>query len=715
MEVRVKEKSMQEIIAGLPDEVREELDLFERQVEDYLAGMTGEIKFQKIRLQMGVYAQRQDGVQMQRIKIPFGGLNSAQLRCLADVSDKYASGFMHLTTRQDVQLYYIQLDTEPNMMRELADVGITTREACGNTVRNVTACHQSGVSPTQNFDVTPYAEAFKNFMLRNPICQNMGRKFKVCFEGCHDKDHAGIMIHDLGFRARVKEIDGELKRGFQVYVGGGLGASPSLGHLWTEFLPVEEMIPFSASVIRIFDRFGERKVRMKARMKFLIRKLGIDEFREKVEEERAKLDVDPKWNDFLKEIDETPPETNPHIPSAPEGVSEDPLYQAWKDSCVLPHEYEGFNMVNISVHNGDITSDTARALADITEIFSASDIRISISQNLILRWVPTAALPALYLALREIDLANLGPETFNDITACPGADTCRLGITSAKGLADTLTKGMKNGLGEFSELSKGLSIKISGCPNACAQHVSANIGFQGASLAKEGRNVPAEQVFVGGGLYGDDTRLATSIIKVATRNAPKVVKKLLELYRDERNGDEHFDLVMERLGRDRIKEEIKEFAQVPTFEEDPSYYQDWGHEEEKFELQKGVKGECAGATIEEKIPTFSDAEKRIQQAEALLKHGEYNTSIMEAYHSCAASAHVPLYTKLVDPFTSQQTIWEFENLLVRTGDADERWLDISGVLKDMLDQAASEELAVEMLEIAKDLYTECERIQTNLM
>ncbi len=173
--------------------------------------------------------------------------------------------------------------------------------------------------------------------------------------------------------------------------------------------------------------------------------------------------------------------------------------------------------------------------------------------------------------------------------------------------------------------------------------------------------------------------------------------------------------MMERLGRDRIKAEIKEFAQVPTFEEDPSYYQDWGHEEEKFELQKGVKGECAGATVEEKIPTFSDAEKRIQQAEALLKHGEYNTSIMEAYHSCAASAHVPLYTKLVDPFTSQQTIWEFENLLVRTGDADERWLDISGVLKDMLDQAASEELAVEMLEIAKDLYTECERIQTNLM
>ncbi len=714
MEVQIKQKSMQEIIDGLPQDVREELDLFERQIQDYLGGKTGEIKFQKIRLQLGVYAQRQEGVQMQRIKIPFGGLNSAQLRRLADCSDKYASNFLHLTTRQDVQLYYIDLKDEPNMMRELADVGITTREACGNTVRNVTACHQAGASPSDTFDVTPYAEAFKNFMLRNPICQNMGRKFKVCFEGCHDKDHAGIMIHDLGFRARVKEVDGELKRGFQIYVGGGLGASPSLGHLWTEFLPVEEMIPFSASVVRIFDRFGERKVRMKARMKFLIRKLGMDEFRKLVEEERAKLKVDSSWNDYLDNIDETPPARNLNLPSVPESVESDPLYIAWRETNVLPNGQEGLNMVNIKVHNGDITSDTARALADITDVFSASDIRISISQNLILRWVPTEGLPALYLALNDINLAQPGAETFEDITACPGADTCRLGITSAKGLASRLNEDMKNGLGKFKELSKGLNIKISGCPNSCAQHVSANIGFQGASLAKEGRNVPAEQVYVGGGLYGDDTRLATSIIKVPTRNAPKVVKKLLELYRDEKNGEEHFDLVMERLGRDRIKEEITEFLQIPSFEEDPSFYQDWGHEEEKFELQKGVKGECAGATVEEKVPTFADADKRLQQAEALLKHGEYETSIMEAFHSCAASAHVPLYTKLVDPFTSEQTMWEFENLLVRTGDSDEKWLDISSVLKDMIDQEPSEELAVEMLEVAKDLYSECERIQANL-
>lgn len=716
MEAKIKKKSMREIKEGLPVEVREELDLYDNQIQDYLAGLTGEIKFQKIRLQLGTYAQRQDGVQMQRIKIPFGGLNSAQLRRLADVSDKYASGFLHLTTRQDVQLYYIKIETVPNMMRELADVGITTREACGNTVRNVTACHQSGVSPTGTFDVTPYADAFKDFMLRNPICQNMGRKVKVCFEGCQDVDHAGVRIHDLGFRARVKEVDGRMKRGFQIYVGGGLGASPSLGELWTEFMPVEDMIPFSAAVIRIFDRYGERKVRMKARMKFLVRKLGFDEFRKRVEEEWASLKADPAWNDYLKDIKErtAPPEANKDIPPAPVGTESDPAYLAWKESCARPHELDGFSMVNIRVHNGDIVSETARKLADITDVYSGGDIRISISQNLILRWVPVDVLPSLYSALKEIDLVGLGPETFEDITACPGADTCRLGITSAKGLASTLSEGMTNGLGEFKELSKGLNIKISGCPNACAQHVVANIGFQGASLSKEGRNVPSEQVFVGGGLYGDDTKLATSIIKVPTRNAPKVVKRLLELYRDERQGDEQFDLVMERLGRDRLKDEISQFTDIPSFEEDPSFYQDWGHEEEKFELQKGVKGECAGATVEEKVPTFKDAQKRIQQAEALLKHGEYETSIMESYHSCAVSAHVPLYTKLVDPFTSEQTIWEFENLLVRTGEADDKWMDISGVLKDMLDQEASEELAVEMLDIARELYAECERLQMEL-
>ena len=498
-------KTLAEMEQGLPDLVREELNEYEENVKKYRAAQIGEVKFQKIRLQLGTYAQRQDGVQMQRIKIPYGGMTSDQLRRLSDVSDKYASGFMHLTTRQDVQLYYIKLENVPDMMRELADAGITTREACGNTVRNVTASPIAGASPTETFDVTPYAEAFKNFMLRNPICQNMGRKFKVCFESNPDIDNAGIMIHDLGFRARIRELEGKKQKGFQLYVGGGLGASPSLGHLWSEFVPVEEMIPLSASIVRIFDRFGERKVRMKARMKFLIRKLGFDKFRELVEEERANLNVDPSWNNYLKDIPEheLPPDKQYNFAEAGEDIEKDPEFIDWKNTNVSPAGEDGYSIVNIRIKLGDVPSDIGRALADISDNYADGNLRVTIQQNFVIRWVPDEALTSLYETLKNLKLSDPGADSFRDITACPGADTCRLGITSAKGLATRLTDLMNNGLGKYKDSCKNLKIKISGCPNSCAQHVSANIGFQGASITKDGRSVPAEMLFIGGGLYGD--------------------------------------------------------------------------------------------------------------------------------------------------------------------------------------------------------------------
>jgi len=710
------EKTIEEINNNLPELVREELDLFDKDVKKFRAGQTGDIKFQKIRLQLGVYAQRQDGVQMQRIKIPYGGINSVQLRRLSDVADKYGSGFFHLTTRQDVQLYFLKLDEVPDMMRELADVGITTREACGNTVRNITASPITGASPTESFDVTPYAEALKNFLLRNPICQNMGRKFKICFESNQDVDNAGIMIHDLGFRARIQETDGKKQKGFQLYVGGGLGASPSLGHLWSEFIPVEEMIPLSASIVRIFDRHGERKVRMKARMKFLIRKLGMDKFRELVEEERKNLEVDPAWNGFLNNIPdhETAPDKEFNITSVPDGTETDPEFLDWKETNVSPAGEKGYNIVNVRVRLGDVPSDTGRALADIIDDMADGSLRVTIQQNFVVRWVPDNALASFYTKLKNIELADPGSDSFRDITACPGADTCRLGITSAKGLATRLTEQMKNGLGKYSETAKELRIKISGCPNSCAQHASSNIGFQGASITKDGRSVPAEMLFVGGGLYGDESRLAKPIGKVPTRNAPKVVAKLLEIYEKEKQGDEHFDLVMERLGAKAIKDEIKVFNEIPAFEDDPNFYKDWGHESEEFGLQQGVKGECAGATVEEKIPTFADAEKRLEQAQALFIHGEHEASINESFLACSDSAHVPLYTKLVDPFTPEQTLWEFENLVVRTGETDDKWINIHDNFINTRNAEPTAEGAIKFLEVAKEFHAACQKIQKEL-
>ncbi len=700
----------------LPGPVLKELNGFKEDIERYRTGQIGEVKFQKIRLQLGTYAQRQSGVQMQRIKIPYGRVTSDQMRRLSEVSDKYSTGSMHLTTRQDVQLYYLDLQSVPDMMKELADAGITTREACGNTVRNVTASPFTGASPNDTFDVTPYAEAFKEFMLRNPICQNMGRKFKVCFESDPDVDNAGIMIHDLGFRAVIKEADGRRQKGFQLYVGGGLGASPSLGHLWSSFVPVEEMIPLSTSIIRVFDRYGERKVRMKARMKFLIRKLGLDRFRELVEEERANLEVDASWNDYLRYIsdNEVPPDKEYDLEPVSGSIKDDPDFLDWKAANVSPAGTEGYSVVTIKIKLGDVSSDSGRFLADTADRYADGNLRITIQQNLLIRWVPNEAVPSLYTALKSNDLADPGADSFRDITACPGADTCRLGITSAKGLATELAGLMNNGLGKYKQTCKDLKIKISGCPNSCAQHVAASIGFQGASITKDGRSVPAVMLFLGGGLYGDDTRLAMPIGKVPTRNAPEVVNRLLEMYENDKENGEHFDLYVRRLGSKAIKTVLKEYSDIPSYEDDPDFYRDWGYEEEKFELQQGVKGECAGVTVEEKTPTFADSEKRFEQAQAFFIHGEYEDCINELYLACSDSAHVPLYAKLVDPFTPEQTIWEFENILVRTGDADKRWMNVSKTFTDYRTGSYGPEDAVKFLELAKDFNTECRRVHSEL-
>lgn len=700
----------------LPESVLKELNGFKEDIERYRTGQIGEVKFQKIRLQLGTYAQRQSGVQMQRIKIPYGRVTSDQLRRLSEVSDKYSTGSMHLTTRQDVQLYYLSLQDIPDMMKELADAGITTREACGNTVRNVTASPFTGASPNDTFDVTPYAEAFKDFMLRNPICQNMGRKFKVCFESDPDVDNAGIMIHDLGFRAMIKEVEGRRQKGFQLYVGGGLGASPSLGYLWNSFVPVEEMIPLSVSIIRIFDRYGERKVRMKARMKFLIRKLGFDRFRELVEEERANLEVDASWNDYLKYIsdDEISPDKKYDFKPVSDAVKDDPDFLDWKATNVSPAGAEGYSVVTIKIKLGDISSDVSRILADIADRYADGNLRITIEQNFLVRWVPNEAIPSLYTTLKNKVLADPGADSFRDITACPGADTCRLGITSAKGLATELTGLMNNGLGKYKQTCKDLRIKISGCPNSCAQHVTASIGFQGASITKDGRSVPAVMLFLGGGFYGDDTRLAMPIGKVPTRNAPEVVTRLLEMYENDKENGEHFDFYVKRLGSKVIKGILKEYNDIPSYEDNPDFYKDWGHEENKFELQQGIKGECAGVTVEEKTPTFVDSEKRFEQAQAFFIHGEYEDCINELYLACSDSAHVPLYVKLVDPFTPEQTIWEFENILVRTGDADKKWVNVLKTFTDYRKGNYSPEDAVKFLELAKDFNIECRRIHAEL-
>src|SRR6266581_2890913 len=295
----------------LPAHVRDELDNYQEQIRKYRAGEVDETKMQKLRLHFGTYAQRQEGVQMQRIKIPGGFLIGDQLARLADAADRFASGFIHFTTREDAQIYYVKLEEAPDLLRFLAAAGITSREACGNTVRNITACYRAGTSATESFNIQPYADALFRYLVRNKYNQNLGRKFKIAFEGCAD-DHSGLRIHDIGLWAVTKTRNGKLRRGFRVYLGGGLGAAPHLAHLYTDFLPVEELFNLAAASLRLFDRYGERKARMKARMKFLIETMGWEAFRSRLDEERQCVGPIP-LDAYLQESGEFVPETGAQL------------------------------------------------------------------------------------------------------------------------------------------------------------------------------------------------------------------------------------------------------------------------------------------------------------------------------------------------------------------------------------------------------------------
>ncbi len=699
----------------LPASVTRELEEYREWIKKFRVGQIGDIKMQKIRLQLGTYVQRQEGVQMQRIKFPGGSLSSDQFITLANVAEKYAGGFIHFTTREDAQLYYIKLEECPDMLRDLALGGITTREACGNTVRNITACYQSGISATEPFDVTPYAHALFRFLVRNKFNQVMGRKFKIAFESCSE-DHAGMRFHDFGFQAVVKKEGGAWQRGFRTYVGGGLGATPMIGQLYSEFLPEEELMSFAASTVRVFDRYGERKNRMAARMKYLVKKMGWDKFKEALDAERKVVKLPASANDWIKDAhkEKKAPPLPLNLPANPSGVESIPAYKEWIKDNVFKHKFPGYVGVNVRLKLGDILSEPSRKLAEVARTLSHGELRISIHQNLVLSWVPEKSLPLLYQKLSEISLAEAGVKTLDDVTTCPGADTCRLGITSAKGLGSSISNAMQNGLSRFKELTKGVWVKISGCPNGCAQHGIANIGFQGAALSKDGKTVPAHELYLGGQMALDQTAFGERLGKFPAQNCTKIVETLVELYSKEKQESESFNQTLKRIGKEKILGILEPFTHIPSFDEDPEFYKDLGHENEKFAIRTGIKGECAGATVQEKAPVMQEAKEKLLQAEAFFAHKEFGNAILEAYEAAAAGARVPLYAALVDPFTSEQTLWEFENIFIRSGKASQEWLNSSEKFESAKKSEASEPAAKSLIDLAKKYLLESEKIYSEL-
>ena len=680
-------------VAIAPVCVGDELDWYAEQIRKYRKGELDETKMQKVRLHFGTYAQRQEGVQMQRLKIPGGTLTADQLTRIADAAEKFGSGFIHFTTREDAQIYYVKLDETPALLRFLAEGGITTREACGNTVRNITACYRAGTSATELFDVAPYAQALFRYLVRNKFNQNLGRKFKITFEGCAE-DHSALRIQDIGFWATTRTLSGRVQRGFRVYLGGGLGGTPQLAQLYTDFLPADEIFTLAAAILRLFDRYGERKARMKARMKFLIQSLGWVDFVRILEEEINR--VGPLRFDGVFELHSRPelkslPRANGLRLIDPRVAEAD--FQTWARDAIVEHKDKRFRGVHVRLRLGDITSERARQLAEVVRRFSANQLRTSIDQNIYLPWVNEEKLVDLYHSLRRIDLGDRGADTVSDVTACPGSDTCRLGIASAKGLGSSISDSFINGLSRFSETARGVKIKISGCPNGCAQHTIAGIGFHAAALSCDGRTVPAYLLSLGGQTNPDSPQIAHLVGKFPARNGVRVIEALLSTYELEKLSGEAFNSFVTRLGEERLKELLEPLREVPSFEQDPHFYQDFGHEHERFAVRAGVKGECAGATVAESPPTIERAREWLAQAEAFIYHREYEHAVLASYEAAASAARVPLYARLVDPFTADEALWEFENLFVLSGETDGEWQNVSSRFIEFKSYQANEATA----------------------
>jgi sulfite reductase beta subunit-like hemoprotein len=522
-----------------------ELQHFTREIAALQSGARDADDFKRFRLVNGVYGIRETTDRhMIRIKIRFGALTADQLDAIADAAERFTPlRLAHVTTRQCFQLHNVAQNELPAALRVLAARGLTSREACGNTVRNVTCCPLAGVAADEPFDVTPYADGVSAFFLRHPVGQNLPRKFKMAFEGCAT-DHARLAIHDLGFRAVVR--DGQ--RGFHVMVGGGLGAVPMSAQVLEEFLPVELLIPSIEAALRLFDRHGNRHDRNKARLKFVLKDRGLEEFRKQwlAEQKIARLTRSGAANWDLPATVETAPPV-PQCAPVPGG----PGFARWRETNCLPQQQAGYFTVLVRCPLGDLTVAQMRGVAAIARRFTGGRLRTAISQNLLLRWVPESHVPNAFNELAALGLALPDAQRLPDITRCPGADTCQLAITHSRGLATALGEVLP-----ADAALQGLALKISGCPNGCGQHAIADIGFSGCAKTVAGKSVEHYRIHLGGGTAPGRAWFGTVAGMVPAAQVPAAVAKLLVFYRDHRQVAEDFAGFVQRLGAPRLKEAL---------------------------------------------------------------------------------------------------------------------------------------------------------------
>jgi sulfite reductase (ferredoxin) len=613
-----------------------------------------EEKFRSLRLARGVYGQRQSGVQMIRIKLPYGKVMSNQLRRISEVSDEYSRGKLHITTRQDIQIHYVDLQRTPELWAELERDDVTLREACGNVVRNVTASETAGIDINEPFDVSPYADALFKFFLRNPICQEMGRKFKVSFSAT-DEDTGLSYLHDLGYIAKIRNG----VSGFKVMVAGGLGSQPRHAEVLYDFLPADKIIPVMEGVLRVFDRFGERKSRAKARMKFLLKEIGLEAFRNLIEEEQKAIEFKTVAIDAASYVP-----SEPVIVKAPKvEIKEVAAFDLWKSTNLIPQKQKGFVAIGIKVLLGDFYTDKARLLADLVETYAAGEIRLTLRQNIVIPFVKEDIVPFFYTELDKLGFVEPGYNKAVDITACPGTDTCNLGIASSTGIAAELERVIAAEYPQYLENSD-LVIKISGCMNACGQHNMANIGFQGMTVRTPEKLVaPALQVLLGGGNLGNGNgAFADKVVKVPSKRGPEALRRVLNDFEANANG-KPFVAYYKEKGEKYFYNFLNDLQDVSNLTQVD--FIDWG-EEGKYVKEIGI-GECAGVVIDLIATLFLESEEKIENAREAFENEVYSGAIYYAYQSLVNTSKAMLLAENKKTNTHASIIAQFDEFFVASG------------------------------------------------
>lgn len=663
---------------------RDILDL-EQKISSFRQGDIADEAFRKFRLTRGVYGQRQPGVQMIRIKLPHGRITANQLIRIADLSDKYATGNLHATTRQDIQLHFVKLADSPQLWADLEDAGITLKEACGNTVRNVTGSARAGIDPSEPFDITPYAHSIFDYFLRNPICQDMGRKFKISLSSS-EADSAYGYMHDVGLVARLQ--DGH--RGFKVMLGGGLGAQPFSAQTAFEFLAEEQVIPFIEGVIRVFDRYGERQKRHKARMKYLLNDIGLDELLRRIAEETPALRTKTFGIDetMRSSLFPTPPAPRTDAPAL-STLFGDERFSRWLKTNVFEQKQAGWYAVQLRVLLGDMSSGTARALAQLVKQYAADDIRVTVNQGYLLRFIKPEDLPAVYDGLNALGLAEPGFDTTADITTCPGTDTCNLAISSSYGITRALEKMMHD---EFPDLvfNDDIKIKISGCMNGCGQHSVANIGYHGSSLKNGAYVLPALQVLLGGGFNGKGEGLiADKVIKIPAKRGPDSLRYLLRDFDANAFDGEYYSDYYARQGKNYFYQLLKPLADLKTLAD--SDYIDWDHTEQ-YVTEVGV-GECASVLIDLVATTLTEATEKLGWAREALVESRWADSLYHAYNVFITGAKAALMSRGIPTNTQHGIVSDFDKTFVGEPDFHQEEGEFKALVFSINKQEPSEAFA----------------------